>query len=70
MAQPSAANQIWPHLPQSTSEADREPQETQASPLARAMYPRRKPIPTNPYRDLLLKNLREHNARTRERGRR
>jgi hypothetical protein len=68
MAQPSAANQIWPNLPQSTpSEVERE---TQASPLARSMYPRPKPTPTNPYRESLLKNLRELNARIRESGKR
>ena len=68
MAQPSAANQIWPHLAQ-PSEVGREPQETRASPLARSMYPRPKPTPTNPYRESLLRGLRELNARMRERRR-
>jgi hypothetical protein len=60
----SAAGQIWPHLPQGKpSEVEREPQ---ASPLARAMYPRPKTRPTNPYRESLLRNLRELNARLRK----
>jgi hypothetical protein len=55
---PSAAGQIWPHLPQSpASEVER--RETQASSLARAMYPGPKIKPTNPYRESLLRGLRE-----------
>ena len=37
--------------------------------LAEVMYPRPKPTPTNPYRESLLKGLRELNARMRERRR-
>jgi hypothetical protein len=66
MAQPSAAGQIWPHLPQSpASEVER--RQTRSSDLAKAMYPRPKIKPTNPYRESLLRNLRELNARIRER---
>jgi hypothetical protein len=58
------AGAIWPHLA-----GDRPaPRETprQTSPLAQAMYPKHvppKPTPSNPYRDALLRNLREVNAR-------
>lgn len=51
---------------QSDEDERREP--VQGS-LATAMYPRPKPTPTNPYRESLLRNLRELNARTRERRR-
>ena len=68
MAQPSAANQIWPHLPQSQpSEAERP---VHRNALAEALYPRPKPAPTNYRRDLLLKNMREYNAARLERARR
>jgi hypothetical protein len=55
------ANQIWPNLPQSTRSEVERPVHRNA--LAEAMYPRPKPKPTNPYRESLLKGLRELNAR-------
>jgi hypothetical protein len=62
MAQPkpSAAGALYPHL----RSAAREPS-TQRQPksLADAMYPRPQAKPPNPYRDLLLRNLRELNAK-------
>ena len=68
MAQASAAGQIWPHLPQGTpSEVERrQPVHRNA---AEAMYPRPKIRPPNPYRESLLRNLRDLNARLRERRR-
>jgi hypothetical protein len=63
----NAAGQIWPHLPQDTpSEAERP---VQRNALAEAMYPRPKPAPINPYRESLLRGLRELNTRIRERRR-
>ena len=65
----SAASQIYPHLPQGTSSEVERKQPIQSN-LATAMYPGPKPKPTNPRRDLLLKNLREHNDARLERARR
>jgi hypothetical protein len=53
---PSAAGQIWPHLP---SSARSEIEQRRASSLGEAMWPRPKPKPPNPYRESLLRNLRE-----------
>jgi hypothetical protein len=63
----SAANDIWPHLAQPSEVEWTQPV---ASNLAKAMYPGPKIKRTNPNRDLLLKNLREHNAARLERARR
>ena len=64
--EPTAAEAIYGHLPQSDYVAKGE---REASSLAQAMWPRPKPKPTNPYRESLLKGLRELNARMRERRR-
>jgi hypothetical protein len=65
MAQPSAEQAIWSHLPSGEVERSEEVRGP-ASPLAQAMYPRPK---ANPYRESLLRGLREWNGRRRE-GRR
>jgi hypothetical protein len=57
---PSPAQTIWPHL--AKGEEMVEQVQAQPSPLAQAMYPR-KTKPTNPYRESLLRSLRELNAR-------
>jgi hypothetical protein len=56
----SPAQTIWPHL--AKGEQRSEQVQAQPSPLAQAMYPRKK-TQTNPYREILLRNLRELNAR-------
>jgi hypothetical protein len=61
---PSPAQTIWPHL--AKGEERPEQVRVQTSPLAQAMYPR-KTKPTNPYRESLLKGLKELNARLRAR---
>jgi hypothetical protein len=60
------ARTLWPHLPRPK---DDQPLPKPTSPLAASMYPRLappKPKPSNPYRDILLKNLKEINARHRK----
>jgi hypothetical protein len=59
--EPTAAEALYPHLPHQSDYVAK----GETSSLAQAMWPRPKPKPTNPRRDLLLKNLREHNARRR-----
>jgi hypothetical protein len=55
---PSAASQIWPNLargtPNEVAQRGREPRS-----VADAMWPRPTPTPVNPYREILLRNLRE-----------
>jgi hypothetical protein len=60
--EPTASEAMYPHLTKQSSEVERP---VHRNALAEAMYPRPKPKPTNQYRDLLLKNLREHNSRRR-----
>lgn len=57
---PSAAASIYPHLP---SDKPTEAQQPRASSLAQVMYPRPKLKPSNRYDEILIKNLRELNAR-------
>lgn len=64
----SAASDIWPNLPQQ-GEASEVERRVHRNALAEAMYPKPKPKPTNPYRESLLRGLRELNARARERRR-
>ena len=53
---------LWSHLPsQARDVADWAKREHTES-VSDAMYPRPKPKPSDPYRDALLKNLREANA--------
>jgi len=53
---PNAAKQVYPHLPSGAR-----PEVQQRTPsLAEAMYGR--PPPTNPYRESLLRGLKELNA--------
>jgi hypothetical protein len=63
---PTFAEALYPHLTKQSDEVER--REPVHGSLAEALYPRPKPTPTNPRRDLLLKNLREHNARMRANG--
>ena len=67
MAQPNPAQTIWPHLAKGEVERVEQVRE-QASPLAQAMYPRKQTRPSNPYREILLRSLRELNADLRRRG--
>jgi hypothetical protein len=60
--EPTAAEAMYGHLTKQSGEVERP---VHRNALAEAMYPGPKPAPTNPRRDLLLKNLREHNARRR-----
>jgi hypothetical protein len=62
----SAAGQIWPHLRQGTPEPVEQQQRTPNS-VADAMYPRPPKPPSNPYRDSLLRGLRELNRKIDER---
>ena len=64
MAQPkpTAAQALYSHLPS----AAREPVKQSERTLADAMWPRPKPPTTNPYRESLLKHLKEHNRLARE----
>ena len=61
--EPTAAEALYGHLPHQSDYVAKG--EREASTLAQSMWPKPKPKPTNPQRDLLLKNLREHNARRR-----
>jgi hypothetical protein len=61
---PSAAAALYPHLKAGTP-SEVEPRRTPT--LAEAMYPRPKPPTPNPYREILLRNLRELNADLRRR---
>lgn len=63
MREPTLAQALYGHLTKQSDEVERR-QPVHGS-LAEAMYPRPKIKPPNPYRELLLKNLREHNARRR-----
>lgn len=71
--QPTAAGALYPHLKSGTPE--RRPERNTSS-IGEAMWPTLGPQPkppTNPYRELLLRGLKEANAnidaRQRERGR-
>lgn len=64
--EPTAAEALYPHLTKQSSEVERP---VHRNALAEAMYPRPKLKPTNPYRESLLKGLRELNTRMRERRR-
>ena len=61
--EPTAAESMYGHLPHDNYYEAK--QQDHKGTLAELMYPKPKPKPTNPRRDLLLKNLREHNARRR-----
>ncbi len=63
--EPTLAEALYGHLTKQSDEVER--REPVHGSLAEAMYPRPKPTPTNPYRESLLRNLRELNARIRER---
>jgi hypothetical protein len=56
---------IWPHLAADRPAPREQPRQT--SPLAAAMYPglaaKSRPLPSNPQRDALLRNLRDLNAK-------
>jgi hypothetical protein len=58
----SAAGQIWPHLRQGTPEPV-EQQQREPNSVAAAMYPRPAKPPSNPYRESLLRGLKELNAK-------
>jgi hypothetical protein len=66
MARGDLAGHVWPHLAADQPEPREQPR--QRSALAEAMYPSlvpKTPLPSNPLRDSLLKNLREINDRHR-----
>ena len=66
--EPSAAEALFPHLPRGTPDVVQRPERNES--VAAAMWPSlvpKPPPPTNPYREILLRNLRELNARMRER---
>ncbi len=67
MREPTASEALYPHLTKQSGEVER--RQPVHSDLAKAMYPGPKIAPTNPYRESLLKGLRELNARMRERRR-
>jgi hypothetical protein len=58
--EPTAAEAIYGHLPSGSST---EVEQRRASSLGEAMWPRPKPKPPNPYRESLLRHLKEANAR-------
>jgi hypothetical protein len=61
--EPTAAQALFPHLP---SGSPTEMEQRRASSLGEAMWPRPKPKPLNPYRESLLRHLKEANALARE----
>ena len=67
--EPNAAQAIYGHLPQGTPDVAQRRDDPPAS-VAAAMYPRPQPQPINPYREILLRNLRELRQRIDERMRR
>ena len=60
--EPTAAEALYGHLTKQSEEVERR---VHRNALAEAMWPRPKPAPTNPYRESLLRGLRELNARLR-----
>ena len=56
--QPTAAEALYGHLPRAERPERTRPQ----SSLADALYPRPKPKPSDPYRESLLRHLKEANA--------
>jgi hypothetical protein len=60
---PSAAQALYPHLPSAERREVKQSERT----LAEAMYPRPQAKPPNPYRESLLRNLRETIADLRRR---
>jgi hypothetical protein len=64
MAERTAAAALYPHLRSQVSEPRQQPRT--GNPIAQAMWPSLAPKPlqpSNPYRDALLRNLREINAK-------
>jgi hypothetical protein len=60
--EPTAAEALYGHLP---SQKDNAAKQQQRPSLAEAMWPRPKPKPPNPYRESLLRGLRELNNKGR-----
>jgi hypothetical protein len=60
--EPTAAEALYGYLP---SQKDNAAKQQQLGSLAEAMWPRPKPKPPNPYRESLLRGLRELNAQRR-----
>jgi hypothetical protein len=64
--EPSAAAALYPHLP-SAERPDAKWVGRERTPFAQSMYPRPQTRPPNPYRESLLRGLRETSAKLRRR---
>jgi hypothetical protein len=62
--EPTAAEALYGHLPRQQEYVVK--QDDRRETLAQKMYRRPKPAPLNPYRESLLRCLKEANARVRE----